>query len=244
MTSDPYSLNLPEDHAMYAAVIANGQVLSSVWRVWSKDDDIYLGVPTLRGDFKTSLHASGKFRHAFTNKKVAAKFLGSGRDRAVEKWNRPPPTPEGVVWLMQVAIPGAGLGAHLDRYLISDMTKPLPVPNGNELLLLSVLLMPPELIGRSIGIDDRALHVLDSWLLKNGRVVAVTWDLQHLPMGLAQVMKAMSSEVGAAKQAAASDPYCDVRLNIPITLSSGGARAILDCEADALESWTKGVDDT
>lgn len=235
MNPDPYSLNLPEDHALYAAVIAHGKVLSSLWRIWTKGDDIYMAVPTLRKDFKTSLHASGKFRHAFGDQQIAARFLGEGRDRAVEKWKRPNPTPEGVIWLMQVAIPGVGLGANLDRYVVPNTTWPLLVPGMHEMLLLSLLLMPPEFIGRSIGLEDRRLHVLDAWRLKSGRAIAVACDVQPLPKGLEQFMMTLSAAAARAKEFA--EDGTDVRLNTLVTLSAGGSKAILDCEVDALERW-------
>ena len=67
---------------------------SAVWRIFTHGDEIYVLPRYAGGELKTSLHASGNFRHAFSEAS-AARIVGE-RDRAFRKWREPPGEP-GVV---------------------------------------------------------------------------------------------------------------------------------------------------
>ena len=57
---------MSEDHAVRIAVAASrNQSLSSIWRVWSNKNEVYLAIRSLASIFKTSLHSTGRYRHAF-----------------------------------------------------------------------------------------------------------------------------------------------------------------------------------
>lgn len=62
---------------------------SAIWRLWSKGNDIYLAGLDRRNKLmvKFSLHASGKWRWAFTEDS-GVKEPGSS-DRVIRRWNRP-----------------------------------------------------------------------------------------------------------------------------------------------------------
>jgi hypothetical protein len=65
---------------------------SSVWRVWAYRSDVYVAARSIVSEMRVSLHASGKWRAAFTEKhlKRPQPFIDPSRDRAVDKWERPP----------------------------------------------------------------------------------------------------------------------------------------------------------
>src|SRR5436305_475708 len=63
---------------------------SLVWRLWTNaaNNDAYIAARPLGGVLKVSLHERG-WRIAFVDPK--SPFLAPGQDRAVDKWDRPPP---------------------------------------------------------------------------------------------------------------------------------------------------------
>lgn len=236
MSNDPYSLNLPEDHAFYAAVVSDGKALSGSWRFWSNRDDIYVGVTPLREEFKTSLHQSGNFRHAFTSKHIAEKVLGKGVDRAIDSWKKPAPTPEGVTWLLQIVIPGACLGVAPDHSL-PEASHHLPMPGADEVLIVGLLFMPPELLGKKIKFDGAHLLVIDSWTLRNGTLVAIVCYIRPLPDILRRFMMGLSPAIAEGRKGVDSSKPGEHRFIQEIILSDGDARVTLDCQLDALEKW-------
>src|SRR5687768_11158057 len=95
--------------ARFAVVDDQDRPLSSIWRVWSDKHDVYAAVRKLGHEFKTSLHATGRYLHAFSTDAVAARFHEPGRDRAVLKWLRPDEQVPGGTLLLQIVIPEPGL---------------------------------------------------------------------------------------------------------------------------------------
>jgi hypothetical protein len=161
---------MSEDHAVRIAVAASGNQLSSTWRVWSDKNDVYLATRSLSSVFKTSLHASGLFRHAFVPIEDSDLHQGPGRDRAVSKWCRKirrGPSYSSI-------IPGAGLA-------------PIPnhVPDKNTIMVspfaiddvgyISVSELTVDAAPKSIRFDQTEARVLDSWNLPRGTGIYVTW---------------------------------------------------------------------
>jgi len=152
---------MSEDHAVRIAVAASGNQLSSTWRVWSDKNDVYLATRSLSSVFKTSLHASGLFRHAFVRIEDSDLHHGPGRDRAVSKWSRPAPQNPSGALLFQIIIPGAGLA-------------PIPnhVPDKNTIMVspfaiddvgyISVSELTVDAAPKSIRFDQTEARVLDS----------------------------------------------------------------------------------
>ncbi len=74
---------------------------SNAWRMWAnKAGDVYLACRDNMRETKVSLHASGRWRMAFTSEAIAKRpdLLKQGQDRAWEVWDQPPETlPDTVV---------------------------------------------------------------------------------------------------------------------------------------------------
>lgn len=82
---------------------------SSIWRLWIEPakGDIYIAARPIGDEFKASLHQSGKWRVAYTEKHVAGEspVIDPSRDRAVKKWSRPPEFFPGLTHAFAIIIP-------------------------------------------------------------------------------------------------------------------------------------------
>lgn len=97
------------ERAIRVGMAEDGVQLSAVWRIWLNGSDIYIAPRNATGAIKTSLHASGKFRHAFVTDEVAERFQPAGADRAFSKWGRPAPQVRGGTLLFQLLFPESEL---------------------------------------------------------------------------------------------------------------------------------------
>jgi hypothetical protein len=97
------------ERAVRIGIAEDRKVLSAVWRIWLHGSDLYIASRNIAHTFKTSLHATGKFRHAFVSDVASQKFRPAGTDRAVSKWDRPAPQAVGGTLLFQVLIPASEL---------------------------------------------------------------------------------------------------------------------------------------
>lgn len=168
---------MAEDYALRVAVVdKQNNLLSSVWRIWVKGNDIYVAIRTLAPIFKTSLHASGNFRNAFVNDKDSIKHQGAGKDRAVQKWFRPASGNHGGTWLFQVLIPAAGLqsiGLPAPGKLVS-----LQAFHTDDVGYISLLEFPEELGTRPIQFGNVVGTVIGSHALPRGTFLYVIWHVQ------------------------------------------------------------------
>ncbi|MBI2487101.1 MAG: hypothetical protein HYW01_09110 [Deltaproteobacteria bacterium] len=84
---------------------------SSIWRVWSNKNDIYVAVRYLAGDIKTSLHESGECQTSFTcefmesDNKIKDQLFGR---RHIKTWQRKELFPS-LYQLMDIVIPHSHL---------------------------------------------------------------------------------------------------------------------------------------
>ncbi len=151
-------------------------LLSSIWRIWSSGNDVYIAVRSLGGIFKTSLHASGQYRHAFVNTSEAERFLPPGRDRAVVKWTRPDQQVPGGTLLFQVVIPEPGLASYLPHYALPrDLTR-LARPPVNHVIYVSVVETESGTTTEGPKFADQPTEVIASWKADTGTTL---WVVAH-----------------------------------------------------------------
>lgn len=81
---------------------------SDVSRAWSDGNNVYLAPRMKGGEFKISLHESGKWRIGFTERYAALmRELGTwGADRKVEALDRPPEHATGFTRAVWMLLPG------------------------------------------------------------------------------------------------------------------------------------------
>jgi hypothetical protein len=88
---------------------------SQLWRVWTgaRNSDVYIGARPVAGEVRVSLHESGKWRFAFTEKhqQGPAPLIGLEEDRAKHKWDRPPEFAPGLTRAFIIIVPASELRA-------------------------------------------------------------------------------------------------------------------------------------
>lgn len=125
--------------------VAVGEVgrRSEIWRIWANRStaDVYIAARSVANVQRFSLHQSGRWRFAFTAN-AAPDWADADRDRAIDKWDRPPADDLG--WLAAVAI------EIRDRDVVSfpDDTRPqdvqwiAPPPPGHYVSIRLSLIYP------------------------------------------------------------------------------------------------------
>ena len=156
-----------------------GQLLSSVWRIWLHGDDVYVAVRSLAGSFKTSLHRSGKFRHAFVTDSEAERFRGVGKDRAVHKWSRPAEQIPGGTLLFQIVIPEPGLHLYSAAYKIPAGLVQIDKPPKNHVTYVSTVETDKAVVTTGPVFADQPTRVLASWRTRDDRTI---WIVSHAAM--------------------------------------------------------------
>lgn len=158
-------------HFLRTAVVDGaGRRLSSLWQIWSVDNEVYISVKGLTDQFKSSLHSSGKYRHAFVSQEASDQHRPVGADRAVLKWK--PGLVKQNPLLFQILIPDAGLGGNIPKSnaAVCQSTVTFPRPQENELVVLSIYKIP-DLSRAHI---DQGTVVVDSWSIPAGETICVT----------------------------------------------------------------------
>jgi hypothetical protein len=72
-------------------VIGEPDCQSGIWRIWANKpkSDVYIGIRSILGYQKWSLHESGDWRFQWVTEAKASEFTGS-TDRLVDRWQQPP----------------------------------------------------------------------------------------------------------------------------------------------------------
>ncbi|MEK7994362.1 MAG: hypothetical protein AAB403_11215 [Planctomycetota bacterium] len=146
---------------------------SDVWRVWNTGTDVYLAPRAKGGEFKISLHRSGKWRLAFTREHAKLmRELGTwDADRCVEALERPPEHATGFTRAVWMYFPDSEL--RMPRTL---QQKPGPIvqvpgPPGGGIRNVNLIFSTPESrftqtdppLRASLGAEPLAF-----WSLPNG----------------------------------------------------------------------------
>jgi hypothetical protein len=83
---------------------------SATWRLWvpARSSDVYAARRSLAGQVKASLHASGRWRVAFTTELVERadqELVAPGQDRVIIAWDRPPEVMPGLTAAFDIIVP-------------------------------------------------------------------------------------------------------------------------------------------
>lgn len=131
---------------------------SSVWRIWSRRDDVYLATGGLGGIQKFSFHRSGRCRQAFTKEHGTPAGFS---DRAMIRWWRAPtPQPDGNgrgSMVLHVGVPTDTLSTGMSA-LRKPVTWVSPAPDGMATILeMFFTLEPREVIYRAAQSSQRSV---------------------------------------------------------------------------------------
>ena len=121
----------------------------SVWRIWVNGNDVYVAARVAASEMKVSLHASGKWRSAFTERHVQREdaLIASDRDRAVDKWERPDEFAPGWTRAFVIVVPASEVVP--SQAVITDPGEIIwidPLPDGWA-TIFTVLLSAPDATG-------------------------------------------------------------------------------------------------
>jgi hypothetical protein len=100
------------------AVGAPDGLTSNSWKFWTeRSGDAYLACRDNFQNMKVSLHASGRWRMAYTAEAVAENpaLVPAGENRAWEVWDEPPPVIPDVVVAFRLIFPTIELGVRPDQ---------------------------------------------------------------------------------------------------------------------------------
>jgi hypothetical protein len=142
---------------------------SNAWIVWTgKPGDIYMACRDNFKEAKVSLHASGRWRMAWTEKAVEknSKLLWDGGRRTWDVWDKPPPSLPGVVTAFHLVFPTSELAVRPEQRPPNDWSRVVYIeaaPPGQMILVTlfvtngDPILEPPggpSVRLASIGIGD------------------------------------------------------------------------------------------
>jgi hypothetical protein len=133
------------DQVMRFAVGSVDGPRSPTWRLWvpANKSDIYISRRSLAGEFKASLHESGKWRMGFTaeHEERPGSLVSPGADRAVLKWDRPEPIVDHVTKAFSIVVPWFELRDNVPRLAAKDEVALIPAPSEKHCAELTLFLV-------------------------------------------------------------------------------------------------------
>lgn len=113
-------------------------VRSSVWRLWSSGNDLYLAARSHAHISKFSFHKSGNYRFAI-NEKIERE--NDATDRALYKWNRPNEFTPGWTRCFGILVPPRVTFAPFDNLFQEDKTiEFVASPKANRKIIFNIIL--------------------------------------------------------------------------------------------------------
>lgn len=101
-----------------------------MWSIWTRGDDVYVASRSTAADMYASLHSLGKWRHAFTERHATgtSPFISPERDRAFDKWDRPPEFLPGWTYAYRIIVPASEVTPLKNTEAISAAVTWFPTP--------------------------------------------------------------------------------------------------------------------
>lgn len=219
----------------FAIVDDAGRPFSSVWRLWNTKDDVYIGIRKLVQIFKTSLHASGRHRHAFASDENAVRFRGPGQDRAVQKWERPAPQHELATLLFQVAFPGLGLGEYLPNYSLPSELVSLPRVAEDAVGFVSVGDVQGQT--RTVHFGETPARIIYRSALPKGTELVVTWHTEPLTSEIATALREFADRLPSFPVEPGLDREDPGTRSFLITQNTDGIGRLIDVGIRSVVEW-------
>lgn len=167
---------------------------SSVWKIWTSKDEVYLASRMQGGDAKISLHSSGACNWSQTQAWIDAHLHEGFRnqDRHMEQWHEPRPVGESRVAACRLIFPVSELdefAKEKDPWKITWLDA--PEEGYAEEITCHFIATPAEIPDVS-GIEGRLLrqHRLPSglWLVVSTRPIKLTEEVKGLIAGARRAM--------------------------------------------------------
>jgi hypothetical protein len=191
---------------------------SDVWRAWSDGGDVYLAPRMKGGEFKISLHESGKWRLGFTARyaELMRRLETWGSDRKVEALDRPPEHATGFTRAVWMYFPDSELRMPTTEQAKPGLVVQVPGPPEGGLRVVNLIFTTPR--SRFTQIDpppgaSLGPEALAAWRLPNGETLwIVHFELAGL-RGLDREAKQFRLGLANAKKL---DNRSPLRVNDPL----------------------------
>lgn len=208
---------------------------SGTWRIWAEQNDIYVAMRSTAGEFKTSLHSSGKYRHAFTAA-AERKYVRPGQDRAIFKWREPPWTEQGLRCLLEVVAPTDELTVPNGEPDPAEKAKTVlihPAPAGHAAVISVVATRPEVAVSRHPTPADGPSENLARWRLPNGCDVWIVGSHQELDDAFWDLVRDARTQIAEVLSSAA--PVSGVRMRLAVMTHARdlGVGRYIDLSAEA-----------
>ena len=164
---------------------------AATWKLWtefgSRNSELYLANRSLGGTFKASLHQSGNWHIAYSQKTFEDQVKGAipkFNDRFIEKWPRPNEIVPGVTLAFRIVTPYSALTNSQDHgnYAKVKWIDNAPTSKATEVDIL--ITKPAVSVSGGPGKRTMGTSIIGSFQLENGETVwAVSWivDMPDFP---------------------------------------------------------------
>jgi hypothetical protein len=158
---------------------------AATWRVWTPTakSDVYLSCRALGGTLKASLHQSGSWHVAYSQKAYEEYVEGTAPkqdDRYLEKWPRPKPIAEGVTLAYRIVTPHSAITSPIgeaDRKVSWVINCP-----PNRATEIDIMIISPTIpITGWPGKNTMGTKPIGSYTLSNGETVWVIYWVIDMP---------------------------------------------------------------
>ncbi len=179
---------------------------SSVWRVWTRKDEIYAMTPYAGGVLKTSLHSPrtpgtpGDFRHAFSSEHAA--LAGSG-ERVFERWAGPIEEPGFLRLVAEIRMPTDELTVPTAEPSVREKAKITllePAPSGRETIVSLFVLRDEEVDSEGKRVTIGPMVLIQNWRLPTRGSLLIFAAHRPIPddfaPGIATVRRDIAGQVG------------------------------------------------
>jgi len=200
------------------------------WKLWTPPSrsDVYLACRALGGVLKASLHQSGSWHVAYSQKTFEADVQGaipSQQDRFMKKWLRPEPITPGVTLAFRIVTPYSAVTSPINQ----RDKKVIWIPNcppGRATEIDIILVLPTTPVTGWLGKNKMGTKLIGFYDLVSGESVwAVRWvtdmpDLSQATKGSGWFYKGRNEE----------DLKSDDLRTLVFGTEPDGSRVMYDCE--------------
>ncbi len=222
--------------------IRRGELRAATWKLWTEtgggQSDVYLACRSLGGALKVSLHESGSWHYAFSQKTFEDRVDGALptlSNRFVEKWPRPPDLQPGITLAFRIVTPWSAVTTPIGTSGVTDIIWLPNAPENRAKEIDIFLTVPSTLVTGWPGKRSMNTSLIGSVLLENGETVwAVHWTT-HMP-DFSQTMKGTRFFKGTSRKDLESD---GLRM-LAFGNEADGSRVIYDCAVQGLAPSASG----
>lgn len=205
---------------------------ASTWKLWTEfgggNSELYLANRSLGGTLKASLHQSGNWHIAYSQKTFEEKVEGAipkFKNRFIEKWPRPNEIAPGVTLAFRIVTPSSALTSSKDHGKYAKVKWIDNAPN-SKATEVDIIITKPEVSGSEWpGKRTMETSLIGSFQLENKETVwAVFWiiempDLSKIDKGVGKFFRGKSKK----------DLETDGLRALVFGTEIDGSRVIYDC---------------